>query len=475
MNEIKPFLKILLMDGNPFDMILIKELIQSEIRESVFYCAVNKQEYLEGLDLFVPDIILSDNCFPKFTAAEALGVLRKRSLEIPFIFVTGSISEDNALAIIEQGANDYILKDRLARLPIAIEAALKRQHAYKEPIDYRYALNQAAIVAITDPQGFITDVNENYCLISGYQAEEITGESHHIRHAAFYQSECLLAIQSGAVWQGEFLNLAKNGNSYWLHTIVIPFSNAKKETFKYMLISKNITEKKKLEGALKEHQKNEKLKMSSLALEVQKKERNIIGRELHDNVNQLLIAIKLSIAAIIESPENTNEGLLFCNKYIDNAIEENRKIARDLMGPDIESSTLQERLKMLIETMLTVSGVNATIDVNFLNENLLSIPQKITVYRVAQEQCSNIVKHTNAKNVFIILRTSGGVFKMSIKDDGQVASIDEKAKGRGLKNIADRIEMFNGTVDVISLPGFGFTVEVEIPLNSQLFPTTLQE
>jgi signal transduction histidine kinase len=65
--------------------------------------------------------------------------------------------------------------------------------------------------------------------------------------------------------------------------------------------------------------------------------------------------------------------------------------------------------------------------------------------------------------------------KISIKDDGQGANIDEKANGRGLKNIADRIEIFNGTVDVISLPGFGFTVEVEIPLNSQLFPTTLQE
>jgi two-component system, NarL family, sensor histidine kinase UhpB len=475
MNDVKPDLKILILEDNPFDMILMKELIQHEIKATEFYCASSKKSYLEGLELFEPDIVLSDNCFPKFTAAEALGILRKQSADIPFILVTGSVSEQHAVKIIEQGATDYILKDRMARLPIAIEAALKQQRAEREIVDYRHALNEAAIVAVTDRQGFITEVNQNYCTLSGYAADELAGENQHNRHAAFYQDECLLTIKSGATWRGEIKSVAKNGNSYWLETAVIPFEDTNNETFKYMIIGNDITEKRMLQETLHQQQQGRHLKMDTLVLDAEEKERNIIGRELHDNVNQLLTAIKLSVSAIMVNPLSAPERLELCSKHIDKAIEENRKIAHILISPDIENTTLEEQFKTLVESMLTISGIQAAVDTRFLNESLLDKPQKLALYRVAQEQCSNIVKHAAAKNVVIVLQTGADNFKMSIKDDGRGVCINKNITGTGLKNIAGRIEIFNGIVRTISSPGCGFILEIEIPVNSQLSATTPKE
>ncbi len=470
MIAVKARLKILILEDNPFDVLLVKELLKSEMSEPEFYCASNLEGYLQGLDLFAPDIVLSDNCFPQFTAADALCILRARSQDIPFILLTGSVSEKRAIDIIEKGANDYILKDRMARLPMAIEAAYKQKATAKQIIDYRYALDESAIIAITDWQGVITYVNENCCNISGYQAAEIIGNNHHILHAGYHHLECYSelwsTIQSGTIWKGEFLNLTKNGTPYWVDTIIIPFADENNQPCQYLAISNNTTKSKTLEATLQEQQHNEQLKITAIALAVQENERNIIGRELHDNVNQLLVATKLLLSLMIQKAAGEADELLQqCNDNIFIAIEENRKIARVLASPDFETETLPEQIKKLTESMLTITGLKIDIDTRFFTETLLNKQQKFAVYRILQEQCTNIVKHAFAKTVIITLQTTESIFKMNINDDGQGTKAGGEAKGMGLKNIAGRVEMFNGTVRTLSSPGCGFTLEIEIPIN----------
>lgn len=468
MIEIKPHLKILMLEDNPFDVVLMQEMLQNEISQPEFYCASDREGYLKALDIFAPDIILSDNSFPQFTAAEALGILRKRSDDTPFILVTGSVSKELAIDIVEQGANGYIPKDMMATLPVTIEAVLKQQHVAKDTVDYQCALDQAAIIAIIDRQGFITYVNENCCNISGYHAAELIGNNQDILFAGGYQSHLWSTIQRGAIWQGEFLNQAKNGNSYWLHSIIVPLDNEKDGPCRYLAISNDITAKKKQEAALQLTPHSEELKMTAIALAAQEKERNSIGQELHDNVNQLLVATKMVLSSMIERTGGDDELLRLCSKNIFNAIEENRKIAGVLVSPDLETETLAGQLKKLSESMLTIIGLQAHIDTGFFNEGLLSAQQKLALYRISQEQCTNIVKHAFAKNVFIILQTAGAMLKMIIADDGRGIKDIGETKGIGLKNIADRIGIFNGTVRAISSPGSGFTLEIEFPLNNQI-------
>ncbi len=461
-------MRILILEDNPYDVLLVKELLQNEMSDPEFYCANNLQGYIEGLDSFSPDIVLSDNCLPQCTASDALSILRKRSNEIPFILLTGSVSEKVAIEMIEKGANDFILKDRMARLPMAIAAAWRQKKSPRQVVDYRYALNQSAIIAITDRKGAITYVNENCCNISGYQADEIIGNNHFIQNAGYLHAglhnDLWPTIQNGEKWHGEFLNFTKDGAPYWVETIIIPFTDENNQPCQYVAISNDITERKKLEIALANQQKDEQQKLITIALEAQENERNIIGRELHDNVNQLLVATKLLLSLMIQRTGGEDDLLQQCNQNIFIAIEENRKIASVLASPDFETDTLPEQLGKLTESMLTITGLKIDIDTRFFFESLLNKDIKLAAYRILQEQCTNIVKHAFAANVYITLQTTGGIFKMIIADDGQGIKSKKETKGVGLKNILGRAASFNGTVATHSSPGCGFALEIEIPL-----------
>src|SRR5687768_1916613 len=143
-------LKILLLEDSYTDAEIIKRLVKKAKPCCDFLLVTNKNDFLKALESFPPDVILSDNSLPQFDATEALHIIRNRSMHVPFILVTGTVSEEFAADIMKQGADDYILKDRMVRLPAAIDTALKRRAALKEIIDYKYALDQAAIITITD-------------------------------------------------------------------------------------------------------------------------------------------------------------------------------------------------------------------------------------------------------------------------------------------------------------------------------------
>ena len=128
-------LKILLLEDNAEDAEMVQRLLKKANPAYQLYVASDKETYLGALDYFQPHIVLSDNNLPQFNATEALLIIQQRSLFIPFILVTGTVSDEFAANIIKLGADDYILKDRLSRLPVAIEAAVKQRQAEKEKME----------------------------------------------------------------------------------------------------------------------------------------------------------------------------------------------------------------------------------------------------------------------------------------------------------------------------------------------------
>src|SRR5882724_2409103 len=128
-------LKILMLEDSTTEAEIIQRMLIKEKPGIEFNLALDKDAFLLALDQFNPGVILADNSMPQFSAGEALRIVHQRSLRIPFIMVTGTVSEEFAADIIKSGADDYILKDRLIRLPAAIDAALKQQRAEKEKRD----------------------------------------------------------------------------------------------------------------------------------------------------------------------------------------------------------------------------------------------------------------------------------------------------------------------------------------------------
>ncbi|WP_228551088.1 EAL domain-containing protein [Sporosarcina cascadiensis] len=127
--------------------------------------------------------------------------------------------------------------------------------------NFKYALDQSAVVAITNAQGMITYVNEQFCKLSKYSREELIGKTHRVvnsgTHSKNFFQDMWQAIQSGKVWHGDICNLSKAGDYYWVNTTIIPFIDSNGRPYQYISIRQDITTHKAAEKSLEIAMKND--------------------------------------------------------------------------------------------------------------------------------------------------------------------------------------------------------------------------
>ncbi len=267
-------LKILILEDNENDVEFIKnEIISSLKYQFEFKWVVSKKDFVNAIDEFLPDVILSDYNLPQLTGFEAIQIVVDKNPLIPFIIVTGTLSEEAAAQSILCGAWDYVVKERLHRLPRALENALKLKKekvklhkAEEELIQIKRqtgvqikllfdAINHApSSFIITDSEGIILYVNPKFTETSGLQVEDIVGENFMTLRSDQYSEEFYknmwATLSEGKEWKGELVFKKKNGEPYWEQVSISPILDENNKIIHFVAIKHDISEIKENERKL---------------------------------------------------------------------------------------------------------------------------------------------------------------------------------------------------------------------------------
>lgn len=150
----------------------------------------------------------------------------------------------------------------------AKQAEQQLAQTIRELTDYKVALDESSIVAITDQKGTILHANDNFCRISGFTRAELIGQDHRIINSGYHPKSFIrdlwMTIANGFIWRGELKNRAKDGTIYWVDTTIVPFANEAGKPYRYVAIRSDITARKLAEEKLVQSEKIYKMIASSI-------------------------------------------------------------------------------------------------------------------------------------------------------------------------------------------------------------------
>jgi PAS domain S-box-containing protein len=461
--------------------------------------------------------------------------------------------------------------------------------ASKEAADYKNALSQSSILAITDQKGIIRDVNENFCNISQYTAAELIGNDHRIVNSGYHPKSFMknlwATIASGKIWRGEVCNKAKDGTLYWVDATIVPVLNDIGKPYQYIAIRWDISKRKIAETMMREaidrydilaqatsdtiwdwdivnntmlyndgitkmfgynesdvknvvewwneklhtddfqkvtellddifenslqkfqltyrfrcadgsykhifdrayvlfdengkparmigamqditYQVEEEIRVAKAIIDAQEQERNFLGAELHDNVNQILAGTLLTLGIAKSKEADTQQRTEFIDSaigYITDAINETRKLSHNLAPASFDDNSLKDLFENLLLNLNLDKRFNITLHFDELNKIALPENIQINIYRILQEQTKNILKYSEASAIEVSLQLHNNILSLRIFDNGKGFNTKNAKKGIGLSNIKKRAEALAGKFILNSAPGKGCELIAAIPL-----------
>ncbi len=230
--------------------------------------------------------------------------------------------------------------------------------------------------------------------------------------------------------------------------------------------TQDITETVVLEKKMIEERASRQIEMTDAMLTAQENERSDIGKELHDNLNQILAVAKMYIQMAKTKVKDRDLYLDKSYGFIVDVIDEIRKISKHLVIPGVHIFSLTDNIKNLIDDLKTVDPIQIDFHESGINEEMLNQKLQMSIFRIVQEQVNNILKHAKASYATIDLCRDGNELMLLISDDGDGCNVVAEKKGVGLINIKSRAELYGGKVSVISQPNEGYLLKVVIPAGS---------
>lgn len=268
-------IRILFLEDNPEDFELILYEVKNEYPDLIYKCVSDKQQFLEELKSFKPDLVLSDYSLPTINGMEVISIVKDNYDRLPLIIVTGAISEETAVKCIKTGADDYILKDNLIRLNPAIKSSFEKiaLQSEKENIIknleeneryYRTILNQLhEDILVINRDYIITDINNSMLFSTGQLKENIIGKNcfsvshNYVTPCDQHGEECPLneVFRTGKVVKTIHKHVCENGEYKWIDLLFSPYLNADGIVTKVIESARDITRFYEMQQKIKESEK----------------------------------------------------------------------------------------------------------------------------------------------------------------------------------------------------------------------------
>ena len=329
--------------------------------------------------------------------------------------------------------------------------------------------NSTDLLSIIDEEGNYIYVSPTSLSILGYDPEFLTGKNAlSFIHEDDLQmaTETLSLIATNKIVHAPLFRFLDSKEEWrWIDCTV---TNLLEDPAVkgYVTNARDVTEKKHLEETIALEKLINQKEITEAVILAQESERSEIGRELHDNVNQLLTAVKLYINMGKNDKQNKESFLESASTFTVTAIEEIRKLSKTLITPLIQDIGLTDAIRNLAEEIQLIHPVKILYnDTTFTEENL-NQKYKLNLYRIVQEQMNNILKHAKAKTINILFEKKNNHLIISIVDDGIGFDTSKRKKGIGVYNIISRAELYKGEVSIVSEPGKGCSLTIDFLISA---------
>ena len=483
-------LRILHLEDLPNDAELVsRELEKGKIQFKALVVDNNK-DFINALKEFSPDIILSDHNLPTLNSIDALRIVRDAGLKIPVILVTAAMSEEFAVNVMKGGAVDYILKDRLQRLPAAVISTMEkfrleneRQKFFEEIIENEALLKETENLAHigswqSDLLNGTTYWSEETYRIFGYKPKEITPSFENLiksvhpedkEHVQRMTADVLIGLISRKF---NFRIIWKDGSIRHIRSELLIERSGDGSPIKITGFNQDITEARL---AVEELQSSrEQLRALAAYLQnIREEERTAVAREIHDELGQVLTSLKMSLTLMnksistndtISNRKELQDEIGSMKLIIDNSVKRIKVIITELRSEVLDNLGLIPAIEWHIEEFNKTSGIVVSFN-NMWGEFELNKDISIAVYRILQEALTNVARHSKATKVNVKIERSGNSFKIEIQDNGKGIK-QEPSKGSksfGVLGMRERAIILGGNFTIENVEP-GTRIIVNIPL-----------
>jgi signal transduction histidine kinase len=485
-------LRVLVVEDSEADFELLQMLLENAALSAHCRRIEDEPEMRAALAESSWDIVIADHRLPRFSARAALSTLQSVRPEIPLIVVSGSIGEDAAVEAMRAGADDYVMKSRLARLVPAIQRSLRAAEVRRSRADAetRFRESEARLRALAaNVPGILLQIDLGahgaaprilYAsegatrLLELSPADMVADADALLRQieppdlarlrAAFLEA----APQRAPIaWEGRARSLIAQ-KMLWLRLVASPrpaqLGDLHVEVWDGIAI--DVTALKEAEAMILAS--GEELRALGAHLErVKEHERERIAREIHDDIGGTLTGMRADLAWLrrrLGADPQATEKLAGLDALLDSAMDASVRIARDLRPPALDLG-----ITGAMQWQLADFGRRTGIACSFSAEGgevELAPDCAIAAFRIFQELLTNISKHAGASEVSVLLAASREQFALEVRDNGRgIAPGEERKLGSfGIRGMHVRAHEFGGTFGISPATAGGTLASLHMPV-----------